>query len=118
MIGLAGGLPPGFYWSAGLGDILVGVLSTGLLAKGRDVTDRQFIAWNIFGLADLMHVISLAGIYVAPFFIANPALPPLNLVPLIIVPAFIALHVGALAHAIRTARGAAPQPSPTPRPTH
>ena len=111
MIGLAGGLPPGFYWSAGLGDIVVGVVSTGLLAKGSDVTDRQFIAWNILGLADLLHVISLAAIYVAPFFIANPALPPLNLVPLIIVPTFIALHVGAVAHVMRTVRRGSPQPA-------
>jgi hypothetical protein len=100
MVGLNGGLPPGFFWSAGIGDIVAGLISTFLLARGTEVSDRAWLTWNVIGLADLIHVLALAAIYVRPFFEANPTLPALNLVPLIIVPVFIALHVGALRQAL------------------
>jgi hypothetical protein len=101
MIGLAGGLPPGFFWSAGIGDILVGVVSTALLGRGAHVSDRAWVGWNLLGLLDLLHVVALAALTVPPFVAANPTLPVLNLVPLLVVPSFIALHVGALRHSFR-----------------
>jgi hypothetical protein len=112
MVGLGGGLPPAFFWSAGIGDIAVGVLSTAMLARGDHVPDRQWYVWNALGLADLLHVLVLAATYVRPFFEANPTLPPLNLVPLVIVPIFIAMHVGALRQGWVAAREARETSSP------
>jgi hypothetical protein len=57
------------------------------------VTQRELIAWNALGLIDLLHVIMLAAIHLRPFFLAQPDLPTLNLLPLVGVPVFIALHV-------------------------
>jgi hypothetical protein len=102
LIGLTGGLPPSFFWSAGIGDILVGVVATALLARGTHVTERAWVGWNILGLLDLLHVVVLAALTIPSFVTANPTLPFLNLVPLVIVPSFIALHVGLLRQSSRT----------------
>jgi hypothetical protein len=101
MIGLSGGLPAGFFWAAALGDILVGVIAIALLSRGDNVPDRAYAIWNIVGLIDLLDVLVLARAYIVPFFLANPHLPTLNMIPMVVVPAFIGLHVGALAHLSR-----------------
>jgi hypothetical protein len=101
MIGFSGGLPAGFFWAAALGDIAVGIIAIALLARGGDISDRAYGLWNIVGLIDLLDVLVLARAVVVPFFLANPQLPPLNMIPLVVVPAFIGLHVGALTHLMR-----------------
>jgi hypothetical protein len=92
-VGAAGGLPPGFFWSVGLGDLAVGLLGCGLLLQGHPVNRRLFTAWNLIGLADLTHVLVLGTITLVPFFDANPHLPFVNLLPLTGVPLLISLHV-------------------------
>lgn len=101
MIGLSGGLPAGFFWAAALGDIAVGILALVLLARGGEVSDRAYGLWNAVGLIDLIDVLILARAVVVPFFLANPQLPPLNMIPMVVVPAFIGLHVGALLQLMR-----------------
>jgi hypothetical protein len=95
IIGILGGLPPGFYISAAAGDIAVGLLGLALMARGR-VSNRALLAWNIIGLVDLVHVLVVGAIYLEPFFSANPAIPIFGLLPTVGVPMFIALHVVAL----------------------
>lgn len=92
-VGVAGGLPPGFFWSVGLGDILVGLIGFGLMAQGASVTHRQFVFWNLIGLADLSHVLILGAVTLIPFFLATPDLPFVNLLPLAGVPLLLSLHI-------------------------
>lgn len=93
LLGLAGGLPPGFFVSAAIGDILTGVWAISILSRRAGATVGEHTLWNLFGLADLLHVLALAVIHLRPFLLAHPELPPLNLLPLVGVPLFIALHV-------------------------
>jgi hypothetical protein len=93
LLGALGGLPVAFYASAGLGDILVGIWSLAILARRPSVTRNELIAWNIVGLADLLHVLVLGAINLSPFYLANPDVPLLGLLPLVGVPAFIGLHI-------------------------
>jgi hypothetical protein len=92
-LGLIGGLPVAFFRSAALGDILVGLWALWICTRTERVTDRHLLAWNIFGLIDLLHVIALAVFVLRPYFLANPNAAVLNLLPLVGVPLFIALHV-------------------------
>jgi hypothetical protein len=96
VMGLAGGLPPAFFWSAALGDIAVGALGLGLLATGQAENRGALIAWNALGLLDLAHVLALGVLHLAPFYAAHPDVARLGLLPLFGVPAFIALHLGML----------------------
>jgi hypothetical protein len=93
VIGLGQGLPPAFFWSAAIGDIAVGIWSLAILARRETVSEREVLAWNAIGLADLMHVLALGAVNLRPFYLANPDVAPLNLLPLVGVPVFIALHV-------------------------
>ena len=92
-MGLAGGLPEGFYRSVAIGDIAVGLWAVWIATRSNRVSDRYLLTWNIAGLIDLLHVIPLAVIILRPFVIANPDAPTLNLLPLAGVPLFIALHI-------------------------
>ena len=92
-VGVAGGLPPSFFWSVGLGDIFVGLVGFGLMVRGAPVTHRQFVFWNLIGLVDLSHVLLLGAITLIPFFNANPELPFVNLLPLVGVPLLLSLHI-------------------------
>lgn len=92
IIGTRGGLPEGFFWSAAIGDIAVGLWAIAILAHGR-VSTRHLVAWNVVGMIDLTHVLVLGSAFLRPFFLANPDIPPLNLLPLVGVPIFLALHV-------------------------
>lgn len=96
VMGLAGGLPAAFFWSAALGDIAVGALGLLLLASGQAENRRALIAWNALGLLDLGHVLVLGVMHLAPFYAANPDVARLGMLPLFGVPAFIALHLGML----------------------
>ncbi|MGL5363157.1 MAG: hypothetical protein ACRDBH_09765 [Bosea sp. (in: a-proteobacteria)] len=92
-IGLLGGLPSAFFWSAAIGDILVGLWAIWIMARKLKVSQREVVAWNIFGLADLAHVLVLGAINLRPFYLANPDVSPLNLLPMAGVPVFLALHI-------------------------
>lgn len=92
-MGLAGGLPAGFFRSVAMGDIAVGLWAIWIATRAQRVSDRHLLAWNIAGLVDLLHVIPLAVIVLRPFILANPDAPTLNLLPLVGVPLFIALHI-------------------------
>jgi hypothetical protein len=96
-LGLLGGLPAQFFWSAGAGDILVGLWALAILWRRTTVSRLQLVAWNAAGLADLLHVLVLGATFLRPFFLSHPELtPPLNLLPLVGVPMFIALHTMSL----------------------
>jgi hypothetical protein len=90
--GLFGALPAGFFWPAALGDMAAGLWSIYILARAPEVRRWELLAWNIFGLADLVDALLQGAIYLRPFFLAHPELPALNLLPLIGVPLFIASH--------------------------
>ena len=92
-IGLSGGLPPAFFWSAAFGDIAVGLWSLLILMRRDTVTEREILAWNGIGLLDLAHVLALGAVNLRGFYLADPGISPLNLLPLVGVPVFIALHV-------------------------
>lgn len=91
-IGLLDGLPASFYLSAAVGDLLVGLWALLILTRRESASGAEIVAWNVVGLVDLLHVITLAALHLRPFFIVHPELPPLNLLPLVGVPLFIALH--------------------------
>lgn len=95
VIGLYGGLPDEFYVSAAIGDIAVGLWGLALWARGR-ASRRSLIAWNIIGLADLLHVLVVGALYLVPFFQTHPTTPLLGMLPTVGVPLFIALHIVAL----------------------
>jgi hypothetical protein len=92
-IGVLGGLPPAFFWSAAFGDIAVGFWSLLILSRRETVSEREILAWNLVGLVDLMHVLVLGAANLRGFYLADPGISPLNLLPMVGVPVFIALHV-------------------------
>jgi hypothetical protein len=92
VIGLMGGLPAAFFWSAAAGDIIAGLWALSLIPRRDSVTQKELLAWNILGLLDLLHVLAVGAINLRPFYLASPEIPGLNLLPLVGVPVFIALH--------------------------
>ena len=78
-IGLSGGLPPEFFWSAAVGDILVGLWAIAILIRGAAVKRGEIIGWNILGALDLFHVLVLGALFLRPFYLANPEIAFLNL---------------------------------------
>lgn len=93
LMGMLGGLPAGFFWSAGLGDIAIGVWAVSILMRRPVVSRREILAWNVAGLVDLLHVLVLGALHLRPFFLMHPEAPTLNLLPLAGVPLLIAFHV-------------------------
>ncbi len=93
VLGSSGGLPAAFYISVGVGDILVGLWSLSILQRRSSVATRELVAWNIVGAADLVHALALGAANLRPFYLANPDVPSLNMLPLVGVPLFLALHV-------------------------
>lgn len=103
---LFGRLPAQFAIPEGLGDIIAAVFALPLaLALRRNKAVRgYFIAWNIFGLVDLVSAITMGVLYSeGPFGILRTEVStalmttfPVNLIPAFFVPLFIMLHVLAL----------------------
>jgi len=112
-------LPGYFAWPAGLGDMVMGLTAPLILiALNRNpnfAASKTFVAWNVFGLLDLIVAITIGAI--GPRLLAsNPvgtvntsvmAHLPLVLVPAYLVPMFIIFHLTALFQA----RGFAGKPS-------
>ncbi|MFM7421172.1 MAG: hypothetical protein ACKO54_15965 [Alphaproteobacteria bacterium] len=92
-IGVNGGLPPSFFWSVGIVDILVGLWACAILLAVRDISTPHLVAWNVAGAIDLTHVLVLGALHLRDFFLADPGIPALNLLPLAGVPLFLAIHV-------------------------
>jgi hypothetical protein len=117
MMGLLGGLPSAFFWSAAFGDIAVGIWAFAIMARRLDVRPAEITAWNAVGLADLTHVLVLGALNMGPFYTANPGVQPLNLLPLAGVPVFLAIHVMTLwGIAARRQAGLASASAPQVRP--
>jgi hypothetical protein len=93
--GLAGGLPPAFFWSAGIGDIIAGVWALALLFRNIPPSRNALLACNAFGLLDMIHVLALGSITLLPFFKANPDVTYITLLPVVAVPIMISLHLQA-----------------------
>ena len=66
------------------------------MARGDTVTLREITLWNGVGFADLVHVLALGATTLAGFYASHPAILPLNLLPLVGVPVFMAAHVMSL----------------------
>lgn len=108
--GAAVGLLPGqFGYPEGLGDVIAAAfclpLAFALRRQGHSRRLRAaFIAWNIFGLIDLLSAISLGILYSPSSFgilrtdISTGLMTtfPVNLIPTFFLPLFILLHVLAL----------------------
>jgi hypothetical protein len=104
-----GQLPGGFALPAGIGDIIVALTAVPLalaISHKTHGVEKWFLAWNIFGLLDLITAVG-SGILHSPssFGILAGAGPttlmmsqfPLSMVPTFFVPLFILLHLLALA---------------------
>jgi len=106
-----GKLPAGFSLPAGGGDIVVALTVVPLFyALGRNARSakRWFIAWNIFGLADLVVAIAMGILHSgSPIGILAGNGPttvlmsqfPRSLIPTFFVPLFMLLHMLALSRA-------------------
>jgi hypothetical protein len=87
-----GVIPAGFVLPAAIGDFLTGLLAPSVassVARGRPGARTVAIAWNLFGIADLV---------VAPVAAILTRTPILNLYPLVLVPLFLGPPVGILTH--------------------
>lgn len=93
ILGLSGGLPPAFFWSAAFGDIAVGLWALAIRARLPTVSGLELRAWNSLGLLDLLHVLTLGALNLNAFYGANPQIAPLTLLPIFGVPLFIATHI-------------------------
>ncbi len=104
---LMGKLPPQFGIPEGAGDIITAIFSLPLalaLRQGKPVR-TAFIAWNVFGLVDLISAITVGALYSEGSFgflrtgvsTALMTTFPVNVIPTFFVPLFILLHLLALA---------------------
>jgi hypothetical protein len=110
-----GKLPGLFAWPSGLGDVLVGVLAPVVAiayARGPRENKDLVLAWNIFGLVDLVVAVA-TGIITSPspfqlfaFDLPNELISafPLVLIPTYLVPASVLLHLASLAKLQQTVR--------------
>lgn len=102
-------LPPQFGYSAGIGDIATAAICLPLVRALRKPhrshgLRTMFIAWNVFGLVDLLSAITVGILYSPSSFgvirtdvsTALMTTFPVNLIPTFFVPLFILLHILAL----------------------
>jgi hypothetical protein len=122
-VGWALGIFPAvFALPAGLGDVLIGVAAP-LVAKnlrnGHPASQRRAILWNVLGLADLVVAITL-GVLSAPgpfqrFALDRPNVAisefPFVIVPTVLVPLSVLLHVLSLRSLTRSRPAAAAIPA-------
>jgi hypothetical protein len=106
------GILPGFFaWPAGLGDIAIGVTAPwvllALLRRPGFATSSLFVAWNLFGIADLVVAVGSGGLgsllAAGEITTAPMARLPLILIPAFLVPLFIMLHLASLFQVRRSA---------------
>lgn len=99
--GLRGDLPAAFFWPVALGDIAVGTLALALSKQRWGTGNPALLAWNLVGLADLVTVLVLGVGVLRPAMASGEAYAPPNLLPLVAVPIFIAMHLGGIAAIVR-----------------
>ncbi len=108
-----GVLPGLFAWPAGLGDIAIGVtapwVALTLIRRPTFAASPQFVAWNLFGILDLVVAVSTGAIssgfvvgLAGKVTTAPMAQLPLVLIPAYFVPLFIMFHLAALFQARRS----------------
>ncbi len=98
---LTGKLPAQFAIPAGFADIIAALGATLLIPGLRNGTASRswVLAWNVFGLLDLLMAITLGALYSpsmqnAVGVTTRPMITfPVNLIPTFFVPAFILLHL-------------------------
>jgi hypothetical protein len=102
-------LPAAFAVPAGLGDIATGIgalVFVYLMSKRMNVSRKWFVAWNLFGLLDLITAVSLGILHSDSTFgilrgtgisTALMAEFPRALIPTFLVPLFMLLHLLGLA---------------------
>jgi hypothetical protein len=105
-----GVLPGAFAWPAGLGDIAIGVtapwIALALVRRPGFATSRVFVAWNWFGILDLVVAVGTGGLHSALASAGEVTTGPMAVLPLVLIPAylvplFIMLHLAALSQARR-----------------
>jgi hypothetical protein len=85
-------IPSGFAWPAGVGDALTGVFApivALMLARNRPHALKWAVAWNLFGILDLI---------VAPATALYFQAHVLNIYPINLVPLFLGPPLGILTH--------------------
>jgi hypothetical protein len=110
------GILPGYFaLPAGLGDMAIGVsapwIILALTHRPTFAASKTFLAWNIFGILDLVLAITMGGfgprLFSDHILGANATAPmsymPLVVVPAFFVPVFIILHLCALFQSRRLA---------------
>jgi hypothetical protein len=103
-----GALPGGFALPAGIGDVTVGVTApfvAAAVASRKPYARWLFVAWNVFGIADLVTAVTL-GVAHSPTVVGfihsaittnSLAAYPFGLIPAFAVPLAIILHAVGLA---------------------
>jgi len=87
-------LPPAFAWPAGLGDIAAAAAAPYLaysLSEDKEwIRSRWFLAWNIFGLVDLLSAVGLGVAHqMAPhFFHASVSTGLMQEMPFVLIPCY------------------------------
>jgi hypothetical protein len=99
-------LPWLFAIPAGVGDIAVGATAAAVALHRSDSRHRtSFIAWQLFGMADLVVAVSLGTLVgvIAPHGIPTTAMTvlPMSLIPTFGVPLFFIFHIICIAQARR-----------------
>jgi hypothetical protein len=110
------GILPGiFAWSAGLGDMAIGITAplvlASLLRRPDFAASRRFVVWNLLGILDLFVAVSIGALVplLAPNLYATVSTSPMAQLPLVLVPTFLVpmflmLHLTALFQARRLER--------------
>jgi hypothetical protein len=116
----SGKIPGAFALPAGIGDVLTGLLAPIVAlgyARGRSAAERRVLAWNVFGLLDLVVAVTTGFLTSpSPFQLLSLDAPnqlisafPLVMVPAFAVPLSVLLHLASLAKLRATSsRGALP----------
>jgi hypothetical protein len=107
-------LPGGFAWPAGLGDIVMAVTAPWVAARvaadDRFRFGKEFLIWNLFGIADFIDAVLLGTLYNWPGFASlNTGL--MQRLPFALIPCFFVPLV-AIAHFILLAQRREPQTEP------
>jgi len=103
-------LPGVFAWTAGLGDMAIGVTAplilASLLRRPGFAAGTRFVLWNLSGILDLSVAVSIGALVplLAPSLYGTASTAamtqmPLVLIPTFLVPMFLMLHLTALLQA-------------------
>lgn len=109
-----GVLPAYFAWPAGLGDMAIAAtvpwMLAGLAREPGFAASRRFVIWNVLGILDLVLAVSLGALVPLLFPSVVGTVPsgalarlPLAVIPGFFVPAYLIMHLTALAQSRRAA---------------